>query len=145
MNKLTNLWSYLWLFFCTKVTYYEPNIEFCLFVFSSLADNENCKDGQLTFLWTNFTRKSYANHLIVRDELTPSSTQRIDRAELLGGQQVLLGLQRTNSVLLLPSVRISSFPKVIHRWQLQIVYEMTSYKGYQENLYTLGSTHICLF
>lgn len=99
----------LWSLFCRKLTYYDINTG-CLFVclffnlfFYSLVDDKNSKEGQITFLWTNFIRKSYENPFTVRGELTPTSTQHTNRAELLEGQQLLSGLQKTNPMLLPPS------------------------------------------
>lgn len=61
---------------------------FVLF-FYLLVDNKNSKEGQVTFLWTNFIRKSYENPLTARGEFIPSSTQHTTKAELRGDRVVL--------------------------------------------------------
>lgn len=61
--------------------------DFYLFVYA-LADDENYKEGQVTFLCTNFIRKSYENLFTVGSALTPSSLGLNDRTELPGDWQV---------------------------------------------------------
>lgn len=64
------------------------------FTFSnSIVCVKNSKESQVTILEANFIRKSYENLFTVRGELTPFPMQH-NRAELLGGQEVLSGLQK---------------------------------------------------
>ena len=55
-------------------TDYVPNTVFlfaCL-VFVSLADDKNCKEGQVTFLWTTFIKKwKYLLNILLEVKLTP--------------------------------------------------------------------------
>lgn len=80
----------------------EPNTGiFYLFVYS-LADDENYREGQVTFPGANL-RKSWENPLVGRREWTPSSGGYADRAELRGATRS----QSSDSVMLLPPCRRS--------------------------------------